>query len=91
MLNTNNGKVFAPRIQHKGASQNVRYNNGTEQGWLTTTEQAALQDARAADLATLNAAKSDGVVDHQERVELRQDMRQTSRELTKFLWNGDVA
>ena len=91
MINTNNGKVFAPHIQNKGARQNARYNNGAEKGWLTTDEQAALQDARAADRATLNAAKSDGVVDRGERKELRQDMRQTNRELTKFLWNSDVA
>ncbi|HIB65772.1 MAG TPA: hypothetical protein EYO33_11850 [Phycisphaerales bacterium] len=91
MLNTNNGKVYAPHIQNKGARQNARYNNGAEKGWLTASEQAQLQDARAADRATLNAAKSDGVVDHKERAQLRQDMRQTNRELTKFLWNGDVA
>ena len=85
MLNTNNGQVFAPHLQNKGHRQNLRYANGAEKGWLTTDEQAALQDARAADRATLNAAKSDGVVDRGERKELRQDMRQTNRELTALL------
>ena len=91
MLNTKNGNVYAPHLQNKGHRQNVRYSNGAEKGWLTATEQAQLQDARAADVATLTAAKSDGVVDHQERRELRVDVRQTNRELTKFLWNSDVA
>ena len=91
MLNTKNGNVYAPHLQNKGHRQNLRYANGTEKGWLTADEQTALQDARAADVATLTAAKSDGVVDHQERRELRVDVRQTNRELTKFLWNGDVA
>lgn len=90
MINTNNGKVYAPYIQGKGAAQNARFSNGAEHGWLTSSEQSQLADARAADRATLNAAKSDGVVDRQERAEVRQDMRATSRELTKFLWNSDV-
>lgn len=91
MINTPNGNVTAPYIQSKGVRQNLRYANGAQQGWLTSSEQAQLQDARAADLATLNAAKSDGVVDRGERREVRTDVRQTNRELTKFLWNGDVA
>ena len=91
MIKTNNGNVFAPYIQGKGAAQNARYANGAEKGWLTASEQSQLKDARAADLATLNAAKSDGVVDRGERKEVRQDVRQTNRELTKFLWNGDVS
>lgn len=91
MLNTTNGKVAAPYIQTKGAVQNVRYANGVDQGWLTESEQAQLLDARAADLATLNAAKSDGVVNREERAELRSDVKATGQELTKFLWNGDVA
>jgi len=91
MINTNNGKVYAPHMQRKGAVQNARYTNGAEQGWLTADEQSQLADARKADMATLTAAKSDGVVDVKERVELRHDLRVTNRELTKFLWNGDVA
>ena len=90
MISTQNGNVRAPFIQGKGAAQNARYTNGVENNWLTADEQSHLKDARAADLATLNAAKSDGVVNRQERAEVRQDMRTTSRELTKFLWNGDV-
>lgn len=90
MLNTNNGKVYAPYIQNKGTNQNARYARGVKNEWITADEQAQLQDARAADVATLNAAKSDGVVNHRERAELRQDVRQTNRELTVFLWNGDV-
>lgn len=90
MINTNNGKVYAPYIQNKGTNQNVRYARGVENEWLTASEQSQLKDARAADLATLNAAKSDGVVDRQERAEVRQDVRATNRELTKFLWNGEV-
>ena len=91
MINTNNGRVYAPGMQGKGAAQNARFSNGVEQGWLTAEEQGQLADSRQTNMATLTEAKSDGVVDHGERVALRQDMRQTSRELTKFLWNGDVA
>jgi uncharacterized membrane protein YebE (DUF533 family) len=90
MINTQNGKVRAPFIQAKGGAQNARYTNGVGNKWLTADEQSQLADARKADRATLNAAKSDGVVDRQERAEVRQDMRATSRDLTKFLWNGDV-
>jgi uncharacterized membrane protein YebE (DUF533 family) len=91
MIKTSNGNVRAPYIQAKGTAQNARYSNGVEHGWLTESEQSQLKDARKADYATLNAAKSDGVVNRQERAEIRQDMRATSRELTKFLWNGDVS
>lgn len=91
MIHTNNGNVRAPYIQGKGTAQNARFSNGVNHGWLTESEQSQLQDARAADVATLNAAKSDGVVDREERAEVRQDVRATSRELTQFLWNGDVS
>ena len=70
MISTQNGNVRAPFIQGKGAAQNARYTNGVENNWLTADEQSQLKDARAADLATLNAAKSDGVVNRQERAKI---------------------
>ena len=44
MINTPNGNVTAPYIQSKGVRQNLRYANGAQQGWLTSSEQAQLQD-----------------------------------------------
>lgn len=90
MINTNNGQVYAPGIQTRGHIQNKVYANGVSTGKIDEAEAAELQQMRADDMALLTGAKagySDGVVGPAERVVIRYDMKQTSKQLAEFLHN----
>lgn len=88
MISTNNGNVRAPGIQTRGHIQNKVYAAGVATGKIDEAEAAQLQQMRIDDMAVLTGAKGSGdVVGPAERLVVRHDVRQTSKQLAEFLHN----
>ena len=72
-------QTATPGITARQANERVRIHQGVASGELTQPEAARLK-AREADIRQdKRAAKADGVVTRDERQDIRQDERQTSR------------
>lgn len=85
MLNTQNGKVFAPGLKFRGRAQNRRVAHGVKSGQIDQAELQQLKGMRAENRQALSEAKeSGGYVNLQERLALHQDMREVGSAIRAF-------
>ena len=84
-----NGKAHTPRVTHREHAEKARIAQGVRSGELTPDETKALRTQQQTIRTEKKEAKSDGVVSPTERKELRQDVREASRNIYTEKHDGD--
>lgn len=85
IINTENGKVYAPGLKSRGQWQNARVAVGVQNGKISESELSSLKNLRASNRESLADAKaSDGYVNLQERKDLHEAMNLTSEVIFNY-------
>src|SRR5262249_11785373 len=82
--------VRDPGVNQRQVNQTARIANGVKSGELTHDEAQELRDGRQEIRQTERDYKSDGVLTHEERVDLRQDLNQQSQDIHDAKHNEEV-